>query len=96
MKTKPENFKPLWALQTEVLSSGKKYLCWNRNGGKNLYWTEDKQQVPPALFQTKSDALEAIKNNNKTKEKPKLNMFKRVDHSAIMAKPVKVKIQVMN
>lgn len=97
MKKSEEKFKPLWAVQTEVLSSNKKYLCWNRNGGKTLFWTSEKRQVPPVLFETKADALEAIRKSNRTREKTKLErIFKEVDHSATVAKPVKVQIQVSN
>lgn len=91
---KPSNH--LWAIET-TLDTGEKYLCWNHKGGKSLYWTSDKRQVAPLLFETKSKAFEAIKRHDKSKEKTPKGLFTRMDNNiAGPGKPVKVKIQVLN
>jgi hypothetical protein len=94
---KTPSTKPLWAIQTTIKDSGKKVLTWHYRGGKSLYWTTDAKSIPPALSETKSEALGAIKRAGKSRENMSKTLFKNVYVDAVKeTKPVKIKIQILN
>lgn len=84
----------VWGIQTTFKS--KNYLTFNHKNGKALYFSTDKKPFVPVIFQTKQEAVKAIRLNNRTKEKMPKNLFTNVLEGASAGKPVKVKMQILN
>ena len=80
----------IYAVQVKAKGMGKKVLAFKK--GKRLYFCFDKKTPPPALFETKKEAKDAVKVSKSLKTNGLITFSNEVEMESFSIVPVKVEL----